>query len=75
MSDDSIAVSAVSRSRISPTMITSGSARIIERRPAAKSSPVFELTWICFMPAIRTSTGSSIVMIVFSGLWISPSAE
>ena len=32
----SIAICAVSRSRISPTMMTSGSARIIERRPVAK---------------------------------------
>ena len=36
MSADSIAISAVSLSRISPTMITSGSERIIERRPREK---------------------------------------
>ena len=75
VSDDSIAVVAVSRSRISPTMITSGSARIIERRPAAKSSPALVLTWTCLTPSTRTSTGSSIVMIVFSGLRIESSAE
>jgi hypothetical protein len=33
VSADSIAICAVSRSRISPTMITSGSARTIARRP------------------------------------------
>ena len=34
----SMAICAVSRSRISPTMIMSGSARIIERRPVANSA-------------------------------------
>ena len=43
VSADSIAICAVSRSRISPTMITSGSARTIERSPAAKVRPVFGL--------------------------------
>ena len=33
------AICAVSRSRISPTMMMSGSARIIERRPVAKVRP------------------------------------
>src|SRR5918992_438242 len=37
---DSTAICAVSRSRTSPTMMMSGSARTIERRPAAKVSPV-----------------------------------
>src|SRR6266480_3256020 len=41
VSADSTAICAVSRSRISPTMITSGSALIIERRPEAKVSPPF----------------------------------
>ena len=41
VSADSTAMRAVSRSRISPTMITSGSARTIERSPAAKVRPVF----------------------------------
>ena len=46
----STAICAVSRSRISPTMITSGSARIIARRPLAKVSPAFGLTWTCVTP-------------------------
>ena len=50
MSADSIAICAVSRSRISPTMITSGSARSSERSPAAKVSPVFGFTCTCLMP-------------------------
>ena len=61
-----IAISAVSRSRISPTMITSGSARNIERRPIAKVTPVLTDTCICLMPAICDSTGSSIVRMLFS---------
>ena len=44
VSADSIAIWAVSWSRISPTMITSGSARTIERSPAAKLRPAFGFT-------------------------------
>ena len=66
----SIAIRAVSASRISPTMTMSGSARRIERRPVAKSSPALRLTLIWLMPPIRYSTGSSIVMIFFS-IWFS----
>ena len=62
----SIAIRAVSPSRISPTMTMSGSARRIERRPVAKSSPALRLTLIWLMPPIRYSTGSSIVMMFFS---------
>ena len=39
VSADSIAIRAVSASRISPTMITSGSARRIERSPVANVEP------------------------------------
>ena len=60
----STAMCAVSRSRISPTMITSGSARSIERRPASKVTPAFGAICICLMPAMRCSTGSSIVMML-----------
>ena len=70
----SMAICAVSRSRISPTMITSGSARIIERRPLAKFRPAFALTWTCVMPPTWYSTGSSIVMMFFSGVLMTPSA-
>ena len=62
-----IAISAVSLSRISPTMITSGSWRSIERRPVAKVSSIFGFTCIWPTPRNWYSTGSSIVMIFFSG--------
>ena len=65
---DSTAICAVSRSRISPTMITSGSALIIERRPEAKVSPPFFETCSCVSPSIWYSTGSSTVRMFFSGV-------
>ena len=46
VSADSIEIFAVSTSRISPTMITSGSERRIVRSAAAKVSPAFGFTWI-----------------------------
>ena len=55
-------------------MMMSGSARIIERRPVAKLSAILLFTWTCLTPSSSYSTGSSIVMIVFSGLFISVSA-
>ena len=70
----STAICAVSRSRISPTMITSGSARIIERSPVAKVRPAFGLTCTWVSPSSWYSTGSSIVMMFFSGVLSSPSA-
>ncbi len=60
-------MSAVSRSRISPTMITSGSWRTMCRRPAANVSPICGLTWIWLMPRSWYSTGSSMVMIFLPG--------
>ena len=63
----SMAMCALSRSRISPTMIMSGSARTIARSPVANVIPVRSETWICSTPARRYSTGSSIVISVFSG--------
>ena len=71
----SIAIRAVSPSRISPTMTTSGSARRIERSPVAKSSPALRFRVIWLIPAIRYSTGSSIVMMFFSIWFRSWSAE
>ncbi len=47
-----IAMSAVSRSRTSPTMMTSGSWRTMCRRPAANVSPICGFTWIWLMPSI-----------------------
>ena len=70
----STAILAVSPSRISPTMITSGSARSIARRPLAKVSPALRFTWSWLMPASWYSTGSSIVMMLRSGSLISLSA-
>ena len=66
VSADWMAICAVSGSRISPTMILSGSWRRIERRPRAKVRPFFSLTGICVMPRSWYSTGSSIVMILSS---------
>src|SRR5258707_956666 len=63
VSAERIAMSAVSRSRISPTMITSGSWRTMCRSPAANVSPICGLTWIWLIPSIWYSTGSSIVII------------
>ena len=70
MRADSIAICAVSLSRISPTMITSGSERTIERRPEANVRPAFRFTCTCVRPGIWYSTGSSIVMMFFSGVLI-----
>ena len=47
-----IAISAVSLSRISPTMMTSGSWRRIERKPLAKVSSIFGFT--CIWPTPRS---------------------
>ncbi len=68
VSADSTAIWAVSWSRISPTMITSGSARTIERRPAAKVRPTLGETCTWVRPTISYSTGSSTVMMFFSGV-------
>ena len=57
-----MAISAVSASRISPTMMMSGSWRRMERRPLANVSWIFGFTWICPIPWNWYSTGSSIVM-------------
>ena len=64
----SIAIVAVSRSRISPISTMSGSARRIERSADAKVSPAFGFTWIWLTPASRYSTGSSTVMMFRSTL-------
>ena len=55
------AICAVSRSRISPTMITSGSWRRIERSREAKVRPICGLVWIWLMPRSWYSIGSSTV--------------
>jgi hypothetical protein len=60
-------ISAVSGSRISPTMITSGSWRSAERSTRANVSSMRGLTCTWLMRGMRYSTGSSTVMILCSG--------
>ncbi len=74
VSADCTAICAVSASRTSPTMILSGSWRRIERRPRANVRPFFSFTGTCTIIGIWYSTGSSIVMILSSGVAISDSA-
>ena len=62
----SIAIVAVSWSRISPISTMSGSARRIDRSADAKVRPAFGLTWIWLTPFSRYSTGSSTVMMFLS---------
>ena len=57
----SAAIFAVSRSRISPTMMMSGSARTSERSAWANVSPMIGFTSVWMMPSILRSTGSSTV--------------
>ncbi len=56
-----IAVTAVSRSRISPTITTSGSCRSSALSARAKLIPIRSWVWICVMPERWYSTGSSTV--------------
>ena len=57
----SAAMRAVSVSRISPTMMMSGSLRSSVRRMPAKSSPMTDFTSLCITPSSRRSMGSSTV--------------
>ena len=59
---DCTAMRAVSTSRISPTRITSGSCRKMERSPVANVSPACSFVWIWLMLGKTYSTGSSIVI-------------
>ena len=63
------AMLAVSLSRISPTMMTSGSCRRMERRPLAKVMPALRLSCTWRILSMRYSTGSSTVMMLMSG-WL-----
>ncbi len=74
VSDAWIAISAVSRSRISPTRMTSGSWRRIERSPDANVSPIWGFTSIWPTPASWNSTGSSTVMMFMSRVLMRASA-
>ncbi len=64
------AISAVSKSRISPTRMMFGSWRRNERSAAAKLRPMFSRTCTWLMPARLNSTGSSAVMMFVSGVLI-----
>ena len=68
-----MAMPAVSASRISPTIITSGSWRKNERSALAKVT--LAPTCTCEIPCITYSIGSSAVITLISLLTISPSAE
>ena len=67
------AISAVSWSRISPTRMMSGSWRIIERMPLAKSSLAASFTEVWRIIVIGYSTGSSSVMMLTPSVltWLS----
>ncbi len=60
-------INAVSLSRISPTSTMSGSERRMARSAEAKVNPARGLSWIWLMPFKGSSTGSSTVMMFFSG--------
>ena len=62
VSDACTAISAVSRSRISPTRILSGSCRRIDRKHWANVLPIAASMGICTMPSMSYSTGSSVVI-------------
>jgi len=69
------AISAVSKSRISPTRMRSGSCRKMARRQAAKVTPISASIGIWTNPSMSYSTGSSVVMILSSTLFNSARAE
>src|SRR3989338_11551363 len=64
-----IAISTVSSSRISPTIIMSGFWRRRARKPLAKVMPVLALTCVWFTLGNSYSTGSSMVVIFTDGVF------
>ena len=70
-----MAISAVSRSRISPIRMTFGSWRRMLRSVEANVTPATGLTWTCVIPGRRYSTGSSTVTMFRSGVFTSWSTE
>ncbi len=68
------AISAVSRSRISPTKMMSGSWRRTCRSVFANFTPCRGSTWICVIPGSSYSIGSSTVMMLSSPVASSLSA-
>jgi hypothetical protein len=73
--EDSIAISKVSLSRISHTMIISGSCLNADLSPERNVNPISDLTCAWFNQSILFSTGSSNVVIFTSTLLISERAE
>ena len=73
--EDSIAISKVSPSRISHTMIISGSCLSAALSPERNVNQISDLTCAWFSQSILFSTGSSNVVIFTSILLISESAE
>ncbi len=63
------AISAVSKSRISPTMMMSGSCRRNARRAVAKFSPISSCICTWLMPCRLYSTGSSAVLMFAPALF------
>ena len=70
-----MAICAVSLSRISPTMMTSGSARKKARKALAKVQSILGLTCTWRSPGWVISMGSSAVQILRSGELMKPTAE
>ena len=75
VSDAWTAISAVSRSRISPTRILSGSCRRMLRRQCANVLPISASIGICTIPSMSYSTGSSVVISLSSIVFSSFRAE
>jgi hypothetical protein len=69
VSEASMPMLTVSLSRISPTMMMSGSARRKARITVAKSMPALRLTCTWRKPFWVISTGSSAVQILVSGVF------
>ena len=65
-----MAILAVSSSLISPINITSGSCLNICFNPLAKVNPTLSLTFVCVIPSMVNSTGSSMVLIFIPSLSI-----
>ena len=63
-----IAISAVARSRISPTMMMSGSCRISARRPSAKPMSMAACTCVWLKAGSIISIGSSMVQTLTSSV-------
>ena len=69
------AISAVSKSRISPTRMMLGSCRRNDRSAAAKLRPIESFIWTWLIPGRLNSTGSSAVMMFVSGVLMRDRAE